>query len=86
MTGRQKRLVQASFEQVSRWNSAFERLGVRELVSEKNLILTRIYDADPLDSEPTERLFKMISDLRSAKRRIAGRAAVRITDLGRDLR
>jgi len=32
---------QASFEQVSRWNSAFERLGVRELVSVALLLQRR---------------------------------------------
>src|SRR5206468_11244935 len=40
---------------------------------------------DPLDAEPAQRPIEVIADLLGAERRFAGRAAVRIADLGRDL-
>src|SRR6185437_2222396 len=44
-----------------------------------------VIEVDPLDSQPLQRLGQMPENLSLAQRRVAGRAAVRIADLGRDL-
>src|SRR5205085_11878930 len=56
----------------------FERRHAIELV---NVVLV-----DPLDSEAAQRLVEVMLNLACAERRFPGRAAVRVADLGRDLR
>src|SRR4051794_17409945 len=45
-----------------------------------------VIKVDPLDAQAAQRLIEVVGDLLPAERRFAARAAVRIADLGRDLR